>query len=95
VVQEGLNNGFRHGSKGSQGLEAALIDGRLELGISNQNRHNAASALSSSADRIGLIGMRLRVEALGGNMSVELGEMTFLRVSIPIGSPVLPGRKAR
>ena len=95
VVQEGLNNGFRHGSKGSQSLEAALIDGRLELGISNQNRHSAASALSSSADRIGLIGMRLRVEALGGNMSVELGKMTFLRVSIPIGSPGLPGRKAR
>ena len=35
-----------------------------------------------------------RVEALGGNMSVELGEMTFLRVSIPIVSPVLLGRKA-
>ena len=95
VVQEGLNNGFRHGSKGSQSIEAARINGRLELGISNQNRHSAASALSSSADRIGLIGMRLRVEALGGNMSVELGEMTFLRVSIPIGSPVLPGTTVR
>ncbi len=95
VVQEGLNNGFRHGNKGSQSLEAAQIDGKLELSISNQNRHGAASALSSSADRIGLLGMRLRVEALGGNMSVELGEMTFLRVSIPMGSPVSPGTKAR
>ena len=94
VAQEGLNNGFRHGSKGSQRVEATAADGRLELSISNQNRHSAASALSASADRIGLIGMRLRVEALGGNMSVELGEMTFLRVSIPIVSPVLLGRKA-
>jgi signal transduction histidine kinase len=94
VAQEGLNNGFRHGSKGSQRVEATAADGRLELSISNLNRHSAASALSASADRIGLIGMRLRVEALGGNMSVELGEMTFLRVSIPIVSPVLLGRKA-
>jgi signal transduction histidine kinase len=95
VVQEGLNNGYRHGSKGSQRLEANAADGWLELNISNQNRHSAASALSASADRIGLIGMRLRVEALGGHMSVELGEMTFLRVSIPIASPALLGTKAR
>ena len=95
VVQEGLTNGYRHGSKGSQRVEAAQMGGWLELSISNQNRHSAASALSSSADRIGLIGMRLRVEALGGHMSVELGDMTFLRVSIPIVSPARLGRKAR
>jgi signal transduction histidine kinase len=94
VVQEGLNNGYRHGSKGSQRVEATQQDSRLELSISNQNRHAAASALSSPADQIGLIGMRLRVEALGGHMSVELGEMTFLRVSIPITSHGRPGRKA-
>ena len=94
VVQEGLNNGYRHGSKGSQRLEAHAADGWLQLSISNHNRHSAASALSASADRIGLIGMRLRVEALGGHMSVELGEMTFLRVSIPIASPALLGTKA-
>jgi signal transduction histidine kinase len=94
VVQEGLNNGYRHGSKGSQRVEVAQAAGWLELSISNQNRHSAASALSSSADRIGLIGMRLRVEALGGHMSVELGEMSFLRVSIPIASPARLGKRA-
>ncbi|MEO7223953.1 MAG: hypothetical protein ABIY37_15915 [Devosia sp.] len=87
VVQEGLNNGYRYGRRGSQRVEVAAVDGWLDLSISNHARQEAASSLSLSVDRIGLIGMRLRVEALGGHMSIELSEMTVLRVSIPMISP--------
>lgn len=86
VVQESLSNGYRHGMRGTQLVEARTDERTIELRIVNQSAKPSPSA-APAADRLGLIGMRLRVEAFGGHLTVQLGESTMVRAIIPLARP--------
>ena len=69
VIQEALSNAFRHGGGVGQRVEASVADEVLHLEISNARGQGATSTPADG--RLGLRGMRFRVEALGGRLDVD------------------------
>ena len=84
VVQEALSNAFQHGDGIDQRVTAAARDHVLHLEISNAR---SGSAEGPSDGRLGLRGMRFRVESLGGALHIDLDDATTASVtaSIPVG----------
>ena len=88
VVQESLSNAFRH----SGGLEQTVAavgasDGTVDLEIANARRGPSLSEDGPMRPKLGLRGMRLRVEAVGGGLTVAMSEeRVVVRAVIP-GKP--------
>lgn len=67
-VQEGLGNAFRHAGGRGQAVSAIAGDGRLLVSVSD-----AGPGMSNTAEPgegLGLLGLRERVESLGGSFAV-------------------------
>ena len=88
VVQEALNNAYRHGEHHGQKVAARLEDDALVLEIENRARASDAGAANDGRLPLGLKGMRFRVEALGGVLVADFGEADTSRViaTIPLRS---------
>lgn len=87
VVQEALTNAFRHGGGSGQVVEAMIEDDALLLAIENEATGAAPSADDRSDMRLGLKGMRFRVESLGGELSIAFGtQHTRVTAKIPLGA---------
>jgi signal transduction histidine kinase len=87
VVQEALTNAFRHGGGMGQVVEATIESGTLLLTIENEATGNPPSATDRSDMRLGLKGMRFRVESLGGELNIAFGaEHTRVSANIPLGA---------
>ncbi len=71
VVQEGLSNAVRHGKPSRIAIAVGLDGGRLRVRVTDDG---AAREVVDGRPRFGLVGMRERIEAVGGAMSVEKGE---------------------
>ena len=89
VVQEAVTNVLRHG--GAQRVEVVLgyDSGRLDLAVVDDGRGfdvAAAFERAGSGRHLGLLGMRERVEAMGGSLAVESrpGSGTRLTASLPL-----------
>ena len=88
VVQESLSNAFRH----SGGLEQTVTavgaaDRTISLEIANARRGPTTDEDGPMRPKLGLRGMRLRVEAVGGGLTVEMGqERVVVRATVP-GKP--------
>jgi signal transduction histidine kinase len=79
VIQEGLNNAYRHGGGDSQAVHATALEGELRIEITNA----AKPAITSKADEepgLVLRGMRFRVEALGGRLVIDVGAPPLSRL---------------
>lgn len=88
VVQEALNNAHRHGGGLDQIVTASTADGWLNLEVTNRPTAGAPPAVESSAHQIGLRAMRFRVEALGGDLAVEIGpSLARVAARIPVSRP--------
>jgi signal transduction histidine kinase len=91
VAQEALNNVVRH----SQATEAGVIiretSGALQLEVTDNGKSFEVekTLLAKSNKRLGLIGMRERVEMVGGSLTVESvpGRGTAVRARIPFPTP--------
>jgi signal transduction histidine kinase len=81
VVAEALTNATKHAAASTVRIEAAVRDGRLELVIADDGVGGADPGGGS-----GLVGLRDRVEALGGRLAVVSppGHGTRLRVELPL-----------
>lgn len=87
AVQEGLTNAHKHGAEGPVAVRIGAVDDALVLSISNPVD---AAASTSSPGGHGVRGLRERVSAVRGEVSVERSETRFtLTVRIPAneGSP--------
>lgn len=92
VVQEALSNAFRHGGGVGQVVGAGIEHGVLTLTIANQRMAKEASRLDEPSERLGLRGMRLRVEAVGGRLEIDFGEdRTTVSAAIPLGDEAAQG----
>jgi hypothetical protein len=69
VVQEGLNNAFRHGGGLDQSVSASVRGDRLSVDVRNRST-GAAEARTG----LGLAGLRERVESLGGSLTFKPDE---------------------
>jgi two-component system sensor histidine kinase DegS len=87
VAQEALNNVARH----SEATDAQLIivqipDGiRMEIRDNGKSFHVKNTLLAKNNKRLGLIGMRERIEMIGGSLAIESspGAGTTVRTEIP------------
>ncbi|MEQ1768637.1 MAG: hypothetical protein ABL879_02265 [Devosia sp.] len=87
IVQESLTNGYRHGGKGKPLVTAEVTDEVLLLTVETPSSGREFVSRDTSGQPLGLAGMRLRVEVLGGTLSIEAGETVAVRARLPI-SPV-------
>jgi len=86
-VQEGLNNAFRHAGGIGQKVQACCQDGSLLIEVSDQGGgFNPAQAAAAGGEHMGLIGMRERVESLGGAFCIEVqpGPGTRVFAQLPL-----------
>lgn len=88
LLQESLANGFRHAAGIGQKIDIRTEDGRLLIEIRDKGPgfdHHAATGKG----RLGLVGMRERVEVLGGAFDVESGadQGTLIRVKLSLLVP--------
>jgi len=83
-VQEGLNNAQRHGQAQKCRLSAYTKKEELVVSLKDNGMGFRKSKLSHDGSHLGLIGLRDRVESLGGTFYVnsELGVGTALKVTL-------------
>jgi signal transduction histidine kinase len=83
IVQESLNNGYQHGGT-RQAVAMKIVDENIDLTICAQLPPGLTAPLPKR-ERLGLLGMRLRVEALGGSISIKLdASASAVQVKLPI-----------
>lgn len=86
VLQEALNNAFRHANGTGQQIHACMESDLLLLEISDQGPGFAVQPAPLMTGHLGLAGMRERVESLGGTFSVksEIGQGTQVTARLPL-----------
>jgi signal transduction histidine kinase len=89
IVQESLNNGYQHGGS-HQAVAMSAVEGTIDLRISAE-LPSGPPRRPPRRERLGLLGMRLRVEALGGSISVSLDEIaSVVHVQLPVNLTARP-----
>lgn len=92
VVQEALTNAVRHARAKRVGLEVRAEGLVIRAMVQDDGRgFDVGATLARRGDRgLGLIGMRERVEALGGELNIVSapGRGTELSVTVPLGEAV-------
>jgi GAF domain-containing protein len=83
VVSEGLTNAVKHANASFAKVDVEAVEGNVRLSIRDDGRGGADPARGS-----GLIGLKDRVEAQGGTISVVSppDEGTRLQVNLPVGA---------
>ncbi len=71
LVQEALTNSFKHAGGAGQQVCAQGSDEGLSIEIRDQGPGFDASQAIDSGEHLGLVGMRERVESLGGRFEIE------------------------
>lgn len=85
IVQEGLNNAVRHGGAGANRIGATCKDGRLVVTVEDAGPGFDAAA-AGDPKRLGLLGLRERLETLGGSLTIDSapGHGTTLTAVLPL-----------
>jgi len=71
-VQEGLNNAYRHAAGRGQAVTATMEDDNLVLRVTNEVAE-AVTPPGTPGEKMGLPGLRDRVQSLGGSFSFVIG----------------------
>jgi signal transduction histidine kinase len=84
-VQEALTNAFRHGEGKAQKVLVETHSNKLLVEVSDQGP-GFEVAQQQQGSHLGLLGMRERVESVGGTFAVhsEVGQGTTLRAELPL-----------
>ena len=89
AVAEALTNVAKHAHASAAEVEVAVGDGVLQLDVRDDGRGGADFGQGS-----GLLGLKDRVEALGGRISLQspAGAGTIMQIALPFDDPSRPGR---
>ena len=99
IAQEALTNVARHAQASQAQIiiqkEGALI--RMEVKDNGRGFEVDGAALAKKGNRLGLLGMRERVEMIGGTFCVESspGHPTTIRVEIPADKRIVKPRRPK
>ncbi len=87
-IQEGLNNAHRHGQATKCRLSAYIKSDQLIISLKDNGIGFRKSKLVHGGAHLGLVGLKDRVESLGGTFSInsELGTGTALKVTLTLES---------
>jgi len=88
VVQEALSNAFRHAGGAAQQVKLAYQAGELQLMVSDAGPGFDSTGGQSSEEHLGLVGMRERVESLGGIFRIESAVGCGTRISVRLALTV-------
>jgi signal transduction histidine kinase len=85
VVQEALNNSFKHAGAANQAVSVVVADHTLILSIRDSGP-GMGDSNSSSTEKLGLRSMKYRVEAVGGvfELKSQRGNGTEVQCKIPV-----------
>ena len=85
LLQEALNNAFRHANGAGQQVRVISQDDQIVVEISDRGPGFDAEQASGWNGHLGLSGMRERVESLGGRFKIEsqIGQGTRIRAYLP------------
>lgn len=81
LVQEALNNAFRHAAGLGQKVEVRGLPGQLSVVVLDQGPGFDPEQQAASEGHLGMVGMRERVESLGGTFRVESAPGQGARIS--------------
>jgi signal transduction histidine kinase len=85
LLQESLANGFRHANGSGQQVDIKMKEGSLMVEVSDLGAGFDTNK-TVSQKHFGLVGMRERVEILGGSFDLQstVGQGTTVRVTLPL-----------
>ena len=87
VMQEGMANATRHGDEHAPRLTVVMSGQEIDIRIDGQAAPQKIRESSDATRKLGLQGMRRRLNAFGGQMTFTRdGRATVLRVSLPVGA---------
>ena len=86
VVQEALTNVHRHSGSEDVGVLLERMDGEISAIVEdNGSGFDVEAVTSGNSERLGLVGMRERIELIGGNLTIEsspgAGTTVYARVT--------------
>jgi signal transduction histidine kinase len=86
IIQEALSNAYRHANGADQKVEVCQTRNQLNLTISDKGPGFDKSYEAQWDEHLGLVGMRERVESLGGVFQIEsqLGCGTCVMAQLPL-----------
>ena len=86
LVQESLTNAFKHAGGKGQKVHLYTQNLHLQLEISDAGAGFELNASLEQSEGLGLLGMRERVESVGGNFEIEsqLGVGTKIKIVLPL-----------
>ncbi len=86
LVQESLTNAFKHAGGRGQKVHLYNQNNQLQLEVSDAGTGFELNASLEQSEGLGLLGMRERVESVGGNFMVEsqIGVGTKIKISLPL-----------
>jgi signal transduction histidine kinase len=90
VIQEALTNAARHAGGAGQQVRVTAVDATLTIEVADRGTGFDATRVLASDEHMGLVGMRERVESLGGVLAIESapGHGTTVIAHLPL-DPVL------
>jgi signal transduction histidine kinase len=94
VIQEALSNAYRHGGGVEQRVRVGYQAGHLTLEVSDQGPGFEVSSASENDGHIGLVGMRERVQSLGGTFGVESGSGRGTKIFARLALQATEGERA-
>lgn len=86
ILQEGANNILKHAESKQPSIIVTRTSSRVNVTIYDDGKGYEASIVSKTGTGLGLIGIKERVETLGGQITVisKKGEGTTIKIQIPI-----------
>lgn len=90
-VQEGLNNAYRHGKADKAKLTVRVSKGKLKISLKDNGSGFRKSQLKESGGHLGLLGLKDRIESLGGDFLInsELGVGTTIILTMDVVEDVV------
>jgi signal transduction histidine kinase len=87
MVQEGLNNAFRHAPVSRVTIRARFDGKKLQVDVADTGAGFDPKAPGKTISGLGLPGLRKRIESIGGSFEVnsKLGEGTTLTAQFAVG----------
>ena len=89
VIQEGLNNAYKHAEDSSKSVTAHIASNVLTIEVRNTGGHAEPPTAGAGRQKLGLAAMRNRVGALKGSFEMITAPDTRIIVRLPIGESTL------
>ena len=85
-IQEGINNAQRHGRAKKCRVSAQMVGDVLHLSLKDNGSGFRKSQLTTEGGHLGLMGLKDRIESLGGKFSInsELGVGTAIKAAVQV-----------